>query len=183
MPCQHDFFSQKVADVCPSTASPFSQYAVVPLSLSLAELFASIGFAFSCSIAVIFTKDCVHSNVASSQLILLMRCRGIKWEELDIWPQLQAARVLLLQQGIEQGQPAAVQLMLQIDPSLVRQCSRYVAHASGPTLLFVQHAIHDDHKLSYTTLCFPCLSNTQQLLQRQATVYVDVCAGLHYVQL
>jgi len=68
-----------------------------------------------------------------------MRCRGIKWEELDIWPQLQAARVLLLQQGIEQGQPAAVQLMLEIDPSLVRKCSRYVMHASGPTL---QHAAH-----------------------------------------
>ena len=105
--------------------------------LSLTELFASIGFAFSCSIAVTLTKKYVHSNVASSQLILLRGCRGIKWEELDIWPQLLAARVLLLQQGIEQGQPAAVQLMLQIDPSLVRQCPRYVMHASGPTL---QHA-------------------------------------------
>ena len=98
--------------------------------LNLTELFASIGFAFSCSIAVILTKKYVHSNVASS----LRGCRGIKWEELDIWPQLLAARVLLLQQGIEQGQPAAVQLMLQIDPSLVRQYPRYVMHASGPTL-------------------------------------------------
>ncbi len=89
-----------------------------------------------------------------------MRCRGIKWDELEIWPQLQAARVLLLQQGIEQGQPAAVQLMLQIDPSLVRQCSRYVAHASGPTLLFVQHAIHDDNNLGYITFCFTSLSKT-----------------------
>ncbi len=114
---------------------------VVPLSLSLAELFASIGFALSCSIFVIFTKDCVHINIACLQLILLMRCRGIKWEELEIWPQLQAARVLLLQQGIEQGQPAAVQLMLQIDPSLVRQCPRYVMHASGPTLQHAAHAV------------------------------------------
>jgi len=108
-------------------------------SVSLVELFASIGFAFTCSIAVMITKVCVHSNVASSLLILLMRCRGIKWEELDIWPQLQAARVLLLQQGIEQGQPAAVQLMLQIDPSLVRQCPRYVMHAS---VAILQHAAH-----------------------------------------
>lgn len=68
-----------------------------------------------------------------------MSFRNIKWEELVIWPQLQSARVHMLQQGIEQGQPAAVQLMLEIDPSLVRKCSRYVMHASGPTL---QHAAH-----------------------------------------
>jgi len=132
-------FLQKIVDGYPSTASPFSQYAVVSLSLTLAELSASIGFAFSCSIAAISTKECVHSNVVSSQLILLMSFRNIKWEELVIWPQLQSARVHMLQQGIEQGQPAAVQLMLEIDPSLVRKCSRYVMHASGPTL---QHAAH-----------------------------------------
>ncbi len=49
--------------------------------------------------------------------------------------------------------------------------------------LFAHDAIPHDRIQGYTTLCFTCLPKSQQLLQRQVTVYVDVCAGLHYVQL
>ncbi|KAL0040884.1 hypothetical protein WJX79_008605 [Trebouxia sp. C0005] len=92
-------------------------------NMELLKADSALGTAYNKGLCKALLAAAVHSR--SEAIPELMRVlRGIKWEELDIWPQLQAARVLLLQQGVEQGQPAAVQLMLQIDPSLVRQCSR-----------------------------------------------------------
>ena len=81
-----------------------------------------------------------------------MDCRAVRWEELRDWPQLQAARVQLLQQGIEQGHLAIVQLMLELHPSLLKRCARYLMqlHGAQHKLLCMWHASN----LSYNLLVF-----------------------------